>query len=733
MSHRHHSHHHSSNHPSTRGKMRKGATPITAVGSGYNTFFASAMPSVLNVKSDPGETSVESSVYLCTIIQDVYRALHIDASMTVSSPWGSFSDRLEFVKSLQMNTTSVTILVSARVVRSASTVSNPTFTAPFTSALDLFEQGGDCYVSSLSEGGQFVAAYTFVAYDNTTYQQLTNAADASFSGTGTDFNASFEGNILDIQKNTGVTARFQQRGIGFSAVKLPTPDQFVDFVLNFGTIVLDGPAVMDFSTMSYTSVKGCPSFAQIDNYRFRYVDPTGSSQGYSDFASLALTNKDIVHAVATIYDNYGFVSIDPKLTTFPPNLQYIIDTIGNWREAVDADPTNPNIEMPVIDYTFFALPTAQYSLVLGQLAGTNGGDPFQDVSTEMIARGVRITSVTVHGDDDVDRIVTTYAQNDNDQPTFSYTHGGDGGYSTPTINLGPGEWITQAIGLWGDYMNRLGIETTTQPMIINPQNGYGSSSITWKPPTETSSFVGWSGRAGRFVDALQPMFAQFFPPAWKMPPNLPTQVVMSYMPPLMIPNTLMPADISSRRMPNETDVRAIVERWASANWAVLKEIYMQKGGWERWAQVELARAFQRVFPQPNVLREENVYTVGGKLADITLTLRGEITQVIELKCESLWQDGYGAMRFYNGLLTDMMKITNYPLQREYKPARLWVIGFTIVNTVTDFGKTKVNFRPYTVKCTELVKDDDVYSLYIWYTYRDTGVGNDEMTGVEPVE
>jgi hypothetical protein len=59
-----------------------------------------------------------------------------------------------------------------------TTGTNPVFKASVTSALDIYRQAGDSYVFSIIEGGQFLAAYSFVSYDKETYRQLDASADA---------------------------------------------------------------------------------------------------------------------------------------------------------------------------------------------------------------------------------------------------------------------------------------------------------------------------------------------------------------------------------------------------------------------------------------------------------------------------------------------------------------------------------------------------------------------------
>jgi hypothetical protein len=150
------------------------------------------------------------------------------------------------------------------------------------SAIDLFNTGGDSYVSSIQLGGQYIASYNFVAHDETSYQQLTASVSANFKGVTSQFEASFETSITNIQKTANVESSFNQKAVGWSKTPFPSADDFVKFVLDFNNVPLDGPEVIDFETESYRTVKGSPDFKQIDAYRTAYLNPTFQGLGYSD-------------------------------------------------------------------------------------------------------------------------------------------------------------------------------------------------------------------------------------------------------------------------------------------------------------------------------------------------------------------------------------------------------------------------------------------------------------------
>lgn len=692
------------------------ATPVT-LGCGYNTFLASAMPQIVDITSSLGESSFTTHVSICTTNEQLFSLLEIDASIAVSVRSGSFFDRLQFVNSLEINATTVVILVSAtKVTQSLAVTGIPTFLSTFASASDVFNEGGDSYVSSISTGGQYFASYTFKAYDETKFLELVNAADVNYSG-GVDLDASFEVGIANITSSTGITSTTDQAVIGYSTGKLPKPDEIVEFALDFGNLILDGPEVLTYSTTSYRGVPTCPDFTQIETYRFDYVDPTGAGQGYCDIEVLAATNKDLVQATKSIYDYYGLASVDEKFDTVLTGLSNIAKAIGTWRELVNRDPTKAGIPPPEIDDTSLVVPSPRFLLLGGPYSGFFGAPSFQDVTVDMIPKGVLPTSVTVRGDVVVDNVTTTYTLFDPDKPTFSTSHGGGGGYSFPTIQLQQWDQIvefqTWSFNDW-NVLQQFFIRTTSQSGVYYPGDFNGSANADWKVPAN-SCFVGWAGHAGRYVDGIQPMYVTFQPASWSAP-TVGAKYVSKRMPPRQAQHVpRMPA--IALRMPTAEEVPAVVEHWAKANYVKIDEIYRQGGAWQQWAQVELARTFKRLFPRLAVLREENVYSGNVQSADITLALSGNVTQVIELRCQSQGQDKMGPTMFYKTLVADMKKITENHLHSKHLPARLWVIGFTCVDSVSKAGKN-YNFHPHNVSYKEVAKTSHGNSLYTWYTHRD---------------
>ncbi len=146
----------------------------------------------------------------------------------------------------------------------------------------------------------------------------------------------------------------------------------------------------------------------------------------------------------------------------------------------------------------------------------------------------------------------------------------------------------------------------------------------------------------------------------------------------------------------------VIKRWASENIGRIIKAYTQKGGWEGWAQVEIATAlsdyrrasFARAGDAlraalTRTLREEPVYpstltAKGGtsqKRADIVVEVGGPESRefvIIELKCEG----ANNSAAFVAATNDDIAKVQG-EIREEYKPARVWALAFSASEEIAE--------------------------------------------------
>lgn len=152
----------------------------------------------------------------------------------------------------------------------------------------------------------------------------------------------------------------------------------------------------------------------------------------------------------------------------------------------------------------------------------------------------------------------------------------------------------------------------------------------------------------------------------------------------------------------------VVVDWAASRGKVddIIRAYIQRGGWEEWAQVELAAYYQTQIGFGSS-RKDQIYLDNDKRNDITTyNAAGAVDNVIELKCHSLVQDiGDNNNAFARRFEADMVK-ASAALKPNFLPSRVWVVGITTEDAVTEATKN-FNFGNFDVRHNQ-VENSDVW-------------------------
>jgi hypothetical protein len=145
----------------------------------------------------------------------------------------------------------------------------------------------------------------------------------------------------------------------------------------------------------------------------------------------------------------------------------------------------------------------------------------------------------------------------------------------------------------------------------------------------------------------------------------------------------------------EADVVPIIHQWATSKADEIIARDEQKGGWEGWAQVEIAETLDRYRFQDRQLwnrkhsdrvhREQPVYQKkptdkGAKMADFVIGRNSRRvfeqrlgTTIMELKCEGL----HNKDKFKKVVEQDIKKVTLCSLKPEYVPARVLILAISV--------------------------------------------------------
>ena len=525
-----------------------------------------------------------------------------------------------------------------------------------------------------------MASYSFASYDAQTYEKLVATADGEFSAWGSSFNADFSAKLDDISRKTGVTYNFKQFGIGFST-SLPPPDKLVQFVLDFGSLELDQPAVLEFSTTSYTTLKDCPAeFETVDEYRLQWDDDSGidTGDGLATVVVHAQSIQETIKATRQLYDFYGCLGVDSKLASIAGKLRDMLRDISKWREAVQKDPTKTGIAPPTVDKDALQFPIAQWSLVTAPGGPSQAGGAFADISMDMITKLVRLEYVTFHGGDSIDRIIATYTLQNGEVQNFTNWHGGEGGDDYGTIAFGPGDQITSLSSKWwwgDDLVKAVNIASTSNPGGRElPSYKWPDINATWTRAPDTC-FVGFAGFSNDYLAGLSAQYVQFLPCAWKEPSSARRRLPKPEPPSLYDP-------ISMYSILKDSIIRP--------NWDKIQMIYKQKGGWEGWLQVELANyLYENYAPAWTIERERQVYVGSGKKADITLTKMGQTSHVVELKVESMYQDLLSDTSLFDRLKDDIDKLNFANFDTNLGTVQAYAYGICVKQAYANIGENYV--------------------------------------------
>jgi hypothetical protein len=281
-------------------------------------------------------------------------------------------------------------------------------------------------------------------------------------------------------------------------------------------VTLDGPEVIEFSTLSYSGIPGCPpDFYLVDINSNLYAPLDDQETGYAATATLANERLAAVKTVADFYAQYAYS--DPKLGVATTYLQADITEVANWLDAVQANPiATPTA--PTFKGVPMGWPVPQYAMNVTDGFGGLSGTPFNDLvnndKSNNIDRGCRFLGLSVFADKWIDGIETTYQIGD--KAEVDCMHGNNAGDDAGSVYLVAGEYVTSITLYMCRYawVSQIQITTNyqTYPAIpSSPLREEGPS--TWTTPSG-QIFVGFAGSESSYIDKLRPVYFNGQPATW---------------------------------------------------------------------------------------------------------------------------------------------------------------------------------------------------------------------------
>jgi hypothetical protein len=192
----------------------------------------------------------------------------------------------------------------------------------------------------------------------------------------------------------------------------------------------------------------------------------------------------------------------------------------------------------------------------------------------------------------------------------------------------------------------------------------------------------------------------------------------------------MPDDLPDRRMPEAIDIYNIIDTWAAAMCPRILQAQVFKGGWEGWAQIELALGIQAKYTEIKVTREQPIYLGTRKRVDILLRADGEDTHAIELKTLSVYaQEQYGNGTFAQGFIDDIDKINDNIVKPGLGNVHLYAIGLCGIQAANQWAYNRLAVGAYRTHISRKeLPSKEQPDLWRWgfdYVY----VASDKLLGV----
>jgi len=504
----------------TTGSLTAPAVAPAALFDAFDSFSGTPKTSaVTGKKGATVESGGESTISLCTSIEEVHRALSVSADVDGSYGPTSVGVKATYVSDLRLTETSVAVVVHAYHVLGRTDIQTAELAVDPPTAdnlLQFYREHGDCWVDSITYGAEYWATYVFRSTTRDEQQAITTSLTGSTSFGGLSASTNLSVAISDATKSTKVSSSLSQKILGLSEA-VPAEDGIKDYALAFtGKPIGAAPAVVDFSTRPYGDLHlPDPSvFEPIRRSRVLLVSTNPSADTFTSrqYRLTALTNA--LTDISNLYTAYGYDADEPSadVSALAASDQ---TTLNNFLATMADDPTQDRTlpETPSLSY---GTPAPNISIATAPIRGGGGGNLFDGPGRSDVLDFHQHfqTSTTRRANDLISSLYVGYVRNDGTQPGFTYGYSNDGDNGGPlSINVNQGEYVTEVSTASDDHLNGLLLVTS-----LDQRNAVG----VWNRTTTTSQtfdhskeyFLGFAGRSDRWVDGIEVVTCTFAPAHW---------------------------------------------------------------------------------------------------------------------------------------------------------------------------------------------------------------------------
>ena len=466
-----------------------------------------------------------SEVKLCRTVRELSQTLQGQAGVAAGLgllPVPLLRYRREFLESLHTTVFSVSLVVQARRVLGGLKAPEPRLrgdVAPPTDpvGLDRFvAQHGDCWVRSVQLGGEVQGVFTLYAQSLEEAEAVVRSIGLTLPIDALTLSPELGNQLRRIRKETSVNSSLRVRVLGLSqSAAVGNAEELVALASGFGSLSLDAPVVLGAETRGYEELPELMTVFQPVVANRRLFSGKGIEPGLLRRKEMLLEIGNQCRWVEETCRLYGQAP-EPTLQNQGRQVRADIAAIDELSEAFARSASSP-LQAPELPALLQGSPRLVPRIRDGQRLGGEGGDPFafRDRS-RAIQRRRRLWKVGLNAGRLIDRIRLTYRQESDPVGDEGFPNewteelGGGGGDDRGTLelDLDNHERITTLNANTGTGVDQLGVISSDGQHLIGgrPSNGGRASSWTAGPQ---EVLLGFQGRAKTWLDALQPVIADF--------------------------------------------------------------------------------------------------------------------------------------------------------------------------------------------------------------------------------
>lgn len=306
------------------------------LGAPLNTTQSAIAPGAKTVTA-PGQIVASERYQLVANSSDLYSALDISASLSVSTGLASVNAKTDFAKTTQIDTTDLTVLVDLSQVGTAQKIVNPTLTAQ-AAALGpdaFYSLYGDRYAAEIVTGAEMFCTVSIATYSQQDKTSLT--AMLGFSYGASSGSASFASTVMSSVGSRHVNVNCQY--LGYSPTTLVTNLQQLQDAANAfqqGAVATLGNVTTSALYFLYTSYYGIPGYMGV---------PAGTAAKVAQQGQIA---SDYLLYDSLVNNDFSAYYGDPSYSSLPffAHMKAYRDGLSQYLVALNMDSQNPGVPVP---------------------------------------------------------------------------------------------------------------------------------------------------------------------------------------------------------------------------------------------------------------------------------------------------------------------------------------------------------------------------------------------------